>query len=377
MIYYLNWYNGKSKYTRSKNPAASTKILYIAKTIKDSGEEISILSCAQAEANSGKLFCKREVIEDEGINVIYAPCFATKSVLLRKIGSFFKKMWVLIFLLKNLKSEDILLVYHSPYYCKLIPLIKKCKIVLEVEEVYADVSGDKRLRKKELYMCDKADAFLFPTEMLSDAVNPQNKPYLLIHGTYMVEADRENILSGDKIHVIYAGTFDLRKGGALAAIGATEFLSEQYHVHILGFGTENQKEEVKRQVDDTNKISKATVTYDGLLSGEEYIKFLQSCHIGLSTQNPIGVYNDTSFPSKILSYMASGLRVVSINIPAVKTSAVGESLYYYENQTPEEIAKTIMNIDMNDGYNGKQLISELDKKFSCEIIKLLKDLKNV
>ena len=185
---------------------------------------------------------------------------------------------MLIFLLKNLKSEDFLLVYHSPFYCKLIPLIKKCKIVLEVEEIYADVIGDKRLRKKELHICDKADAFLFPTEMLSDVVNPKNKPFLLIHGTYMVETDRKNIFDDDKIHVVYAGTFDPRKKGANAAIKTTEFLNEHYHMHILGFGTENQKEEVRRQVDYTNKISKAIVSYDGLLSGKEYIKFLQSCH---------------------------------------------------------------------------------------------------
>ena len=376
MIYYLNWYNGKSKYTRSKNPAASTKILYIAKAIKESGKEISILSCAQAETNSGKLFCNREVVEDEGINVIYAPCVATKIVLLRKIGSFFKKIWLLIFLLKNLKSEDFLLVYHSPFYCKLIPFIKKCKIVLEVEEIYADVSGDKRLRKKELHICDKADAFLFPTEMLRDVVNPKNKPYLLIHGTYMVEADRENIFDDGKIHVVYAGTFDPRKGGGMAAKVA-EFLDERYHVHILGFGNEKQIEDLKNEIEKISALNKGKATYDGCLSGAEYLNFIHSCDIGLSTQNPDADFNATSFPSKILSYMSNGLRVVSVNIPAIKNSAVGDYLYYYEGQTPQEIAKTIMNIDMNDGYNGKQLISELDKKFSCEIIKFLKDLENV
>ena len=42
---------------------------------------------------------------------------------------------------------------------------------------------------------------------------------------------------------------------------------------------------------------------------------------------------DYSFPSKIITYMANGLRVVSANIRSVKSSLVGEYLTYYDNNT--------------------------------------------
>ena len=128
---------------------------------------------------------------------------------------------------------------------------------------------------------------------------------------------------------------------------------------------------MKQVIKDVSGKTKATVTYDGLLSGEDYIRFIQSCQIGLSTQNPDADFNATSFPSKILSYMANGLRVVSIRIPAIETSAVGNDMYYYDKQTPEEIAKAIANIDLLDDYAGRDLILKLDKQFRQEIKEIL------
>jgi glycosyltransferase involved in cell wall biosynthesis len=306
--------------------------------------------------------------------------FGRKNIFTKALDIYFSKLQLICYLLKNVKASDTLLVYHSPAYCKeiaFIKKIKKCKLVLEVEEIYGDVSGDKALRKKELAVCKRADAFVFPTDMLSSAVNFNNKPYVIIHGTYQVEEDRGCRFDDGKTHIVYAGTFDPRKGGAGAAVGAAEYLSEQYHIHIIGFGSERQKEDIIKSIADTNKKSAATVTYDGLLSGEEYIKFIQSCHIGLSTQNPSGVYNDTSFPSKILSYMANGLRVVSVDIPAVKISAVGEYLNYYKNQTPKEISNAIMQTKLDDAYNGREIITNLDNDFSKNIKKLLEEIHNV
>ena len=114
------------------------------------------------------------------------------------------------------------------------------------------------------------------------------------------------------------------------------------------------------------------MSYDGLLSGEEYIRFIQSCDIVLSTQNPDAAFNATSFPSKILSYMANGLRVVSIRIPAIEQSAVGDALFYYDRQTSEEIAKAILSVDMNSSYDSRTLIHALDNAFFMHIGNFLK-----
>ena len=144
-------------------------------------------------------------------------------------------------------------------------------------------------------------------------------------------------------------------------------------MHILGFGSKSDTETMQRLIADVSTRAKATVTYDGLLSGTDYIRFIQSCHIGLSTQNPDAAFNATSFPSKILSYMANGLRVVSIRIPAVETSAIGDVMYYYDKQTPEEIARAIMNVDASELIDMREIIVELDMKFQNDIQKIMRE----
>ena len=69
--------------------------------------------------------------------------------------------------------------------------------------------------------------------------------------------------------------------------------------------------------------------------------------------------------------MSNGLRVVSINIPAIKGSDIGEYMYYYERQTPKEIAKAIKKIDINDDYNARKVIFNLDKKFTKDLFEIL------
>ena len=377
MLFYIGYYeNEPNLQNRNSVLSATNKMDYIIETIKKNGFEQTVVSCCTTKDQKSYGGKFTELEKNVYLKTFYT--FGRKNIFTKAADFVSIKFQMLFYLLKKIKKDDIILVYHSPAYCRLISFIKKlkkCKLILEMEEMYSDVSGDKHLRKKELAVCKKADAFVFPTQMLSDEVNKNNKPFAVIHGTYHVEKETEKIFTDDKIHIVYAGTFDSRKG-AVASAAATEFLPENYHVHILGFGSDTQIKNIKEIISKTAKKSKATVTYDGLLSGEEYIRFIQSCDIGLSTQNPDADFNSTSFPSKILSYMANGLRVVSIRIPAIETSAIGKYMYYYETQTPENIAKAIMKVNINDDYDGKAVISKLDKKFSSEIYSLIKDIGN-
>ena len=184
---------------------------------------------------------------------------------------------------------------------------------------------------------------------------------------------RDSIFNDDLVHVVYAGTFDLRKGGGQAAVTAAEYLNDKYHLHILGFGSEEQILEIKDLIKIVSEKSQCKLSYDGLKIGNDYINFIKSCHIGLSTQNPNATFNETSFPSKILSYMSNGLRVVSIKIPVIENSRVGKYLTYYERQTPEEIANAIMSVNINDDYSARKIIEELDSSFFVQLKKLLRE----
>jgi glycosyltransferase involved in cell wall biosynthesis len=315
---------------------------------------------------------KTEITKD--LTLTLCSSFGAKNKLVKGARIAYTLSWLIFYLMFSIKKDDIVIYYHAMNTSRIVNTIvkmKKARFICEIAEVYADVSGREAQRKKEFKMFNNADAYIFQTELLNKKINTLNKPYAIIYGTYQVEEDRGVKFDDDKIHVVYAGIFDPRKGGALAA-AAAEFLPKNYHVHIIGFGSNDDKSMLLKKIDEISKITKATVTYDGLLRDEEYIQFLQKCHIGLSTQNPDAEYNDTSFPSKILSYMANGLRVVTVRIKAIETSAIGDKVYYYEKQNPKDIAEAIMSIDFNEPYDSRKIIKKLDKQFVKEIEALLK-----
>lgn len=378
-IFYLGYYDlpdGKTDVVL----AATNKMSYIIDVLAESGYGVEIISASTNKRGEKYIGGTRQVRDGVCLTTFSSNFGKNRFARVVKRRIFFNRLKS--YLKKQIAEGDTVLIYHSLGYYKLYKWLitqLKANVILEAEEIYTDVGKTRFVtREKEKQALSYANAYIFPTRLLDEKVNKAHKPSVIIHGTYGVEADRKcefgdiELRKQDKriIHCVYAGTFDPRKGGAIAA-AAAEFLPENYHIHILGFGSDVEIQNMKDMIADISSRSKATVSYDGLLSGEDYIRFIQSCDIGLSTQNPNAAFNATSFPSKILSYMANGLRVVSIRIPAIESSAIGDYMYYYDTQTPEAIAKAVMTVDVSDDYDGRKIISQLDSGFRSELVKLL------
>lgn len=377
-IFYMAYYNSTNSSERRNAVLSSVnKMNYICEALENNGYNTEIVSASGA---TEKKFCKSKKVKltDKTTLKLFSSLPRLNRIV-SVIDRVILKTKLFLYMIKNTNKDSIVMVYHSLGYMSLVKRLKKLKgfkLIIEAEEIYGDVIGDEKTSQKEYEFFKIADAFIFPTELLSEKVNTEKKPEVIIYGTYHIEKELPKLFSDGKIHCVYAGTLDPRKGGAIASAESALFLNENYHIHILGFGNEKEKAETLNTIDSISKKSKAKITYDGLLSGEEYIKFIQSCDIGLSTQNPNGKYNDTSFPSKILSYMANGLRVVSVRIPVVEESGIGKCVYYYDEQTPENIAKAIKSIDFSEEYDSRKTIGVLDKAFICNLKTMLKGLEN-
>ena len=378
LIYYLGYYDtleNKSE-NRYYELAASNKMTYIISAIEKLGHTVEVISTSVTRNNR---FYKGKVMPiGQRSRLRLFASWPYKPRVLRVLGRQVTRVQQFWYVLQNVKKDDTLIVYHSLALMRRVKWLKRiCKfrLILEVEEFYGDVMEKKAVSEREQRFFQIADAYLFPAKRLNEKVNIENKPHILIYGTYQQEKDRacsfeEPEVQG-KIHCAYAGTLDPRKGGGVMAAQAAKYLPENYHIHILGFGSDDEVKNMKSLVENLSKSCSCGISYDGCLKGEEYIRFLQSCHIGLSTQNPEGSYNDTSFPSKILSYMANGLQVVTVRIPVVEESEVGEWMCYYDDPSPEAIAQAIMNTTINDNCDGRAVIAELDIKFIKEIKALL------
>lgn len=369
-IFYLGYYNLPDSGTNFVLSSVN-KMNYICEALENNGYNTEIVSASGAVE---KKFCKSKKVKltDKTTLKLFSSLPRLNRIV-SVIDRVILKIKLFLYMIKNTNKDSTVMVYHSLGYMSLVKRLKKLKgfkLIIEAEEIYGDVIGNEKTSQKEYEFFKIADGFIFPTELLSEKVNTEKKPEVIIYGTYHIEKELPKLFSDGKIHCVYAGTLDPRKGGA-AAVEAALFLNGDYHIHILGFGNEKEKAEMLNIIDDISKKTEAKITYDGLLSGDEFTSFIQSCDIGFSTQSPDAAFNSTSFPSKILTYMVNGLRVVSIRIPAIEKSAVGKFMYYYDEQTPENIAKAIKSIDFSEEYDSRKAIGMLDKDFICDLKKML------
>ena len=377
-LYYLTYYQPKSM-TDLKlkiSPAGQQKSAYLIEKLDNIGKEYTVICLAESDTKDGSHRTIEFNISKHGKFVLWKE-FAKPNKVAGKLHYYYRRQQLKQFL-SGLNPSDTVIAYHSLQTADIFYTYKRkkgFKFVLELEEIYQDVVNCGAQKAAwERKVITAADGYILATEALSKEI-PAGRPYIVVNGTYHSEPEREGCFNDGKVHCVYAGTFDPTKGGGAAA-AAAEFLPENYHVHILGFGTEEQKKQLQESIASVQEKTKCTLTYDGLKSGEEYIQFLQKCHIGLCTQIPDAKYTETSFPSKVLVYLANGLRVLSVRIPAVENSAVGEILYYYDKQLPQEIANAIMSIPMEDDYNSRQLLNQLDKDCENNLKRLMEKMNN-
>ena len=379
MIYYIAYYNSVDDTHENRSCALSAvnKINYISQALAKSGTKVQIISPSPTANNTwGR---SQNISIGNGIRLkLFRSLPYKNNLLLRSCRLIMQKVQLLSYFICHVPHGSTVVVYHSLGYSSMLPIIKRLKhlrMIMEIEEIYADVTSHPEKRNKELRVFNLGDGYLFSTELLDQTINLQHKPSVINYGTYLAEPDRYCKFNDGRIHCVYAGTFDPRKGGAAAAAAAAEFLDERYHVHIIGFGNEAEKKQLIDKIEEIQKKTKCKVSYDGLFAGEDYIRFLQSCDIGLSTQTPDAAFNDTSFPSKVLSYLSNGLQVVSVRIKALSCSAVKDALYFYNENTPEAIANAIMQVDFARADDSRKLVARLDRQFVKDIRSLTKEVK--
>lgn len=375
-IKYITFYNDDNENdTRECSPAAINKSKYIIEALNNIGYDVDIIS--PAWSNKKKGFYKGNVINKKNNKFIKFNSFGGNNKILRFLRRKYAALQLTKYLLKNTLNNETIIVYHSNFLYKILKKLKKRKkinILLEVEEVYGDIIRNKESIKYELKIFDLANNFIFVTNQLEKKINKLNKKYCIAHGTYKVEDKIIDKYSDGKIHIVYSGIIDKYKGAFLSCEIA-KYLDENYVIHIIGYGKEKDIFELETKIKNNNSVNECKINYDGLKNGIDYVKYIQMCDIGLSPQDSSANYNETSFPSKILAYLSNGLRVVSIDIPAIKKSSVGNLLYLFKKNNANEIAQLIKNIDLKENYDSRKVIKKLDEEFKEELKVILDDNK--
>lgn len=371
-IYYIGFYkNNSNKLTRNYSLAAVAKMDYLSKVLTMNGYQVEIISASWV-IDSMHCFEKgyKEVISQNIVLKTFSS-FCSKSWILRRLRIIHTFTLLFCYLLK-LKKTDIVLVYHSPWLALPLYLAKKLKrfsIILEVEEIYSDISSlGKIFDMMENIIIKISNKYILSNDLLCDILKIHNKPNIVLYGNYLTKDTFLNAPDKNKIYLLYAGIVDLSKAGAFNAINASLYLDSNYELHIIGFGDiDKLNEEIIR----VNKINNCKIFYDGMLYGDEYIKYCQKFHIALATQRMHGKYLDSSFPSKIISYLSMGLNVVSGEIKCVKYSQISHLINYYNTDNPKSIAESIKSAKLHSRSDITSYIKSLHNEFSHKLIKLI------
>lgn len=367
--YYISEYTNDYS-THTSSLAQNTKVEYIISCFNQLGLHLHIISTA---INKKRGFHFSKNIKSNNYDIHYVSSLTFDNAFLKRLAKVYIKIQLFLFALCRRKN-DVVIIYHDVQYLFLLNFFKekrKFNIIYEVEEIYSH-AWEQSIEKTnyEINSIKYADAYIFVTEGLNEFVNIDKKPYIVAAGSYTsIPKTREKNNDG-LIHCVYAGTFDKTKGGAYSAIASSRYLNNKYMLHILGFGTEKQTINIKKQIAEANEKTNCVVVYEGCLSGKDYYSFLQSCHIGLSTQNPNKIFNKTSFPSKITVYLANGLNVVSIYTDEIASFKGANEIEFYQNDSPQELANAIIN-SSKKLKDGRTVIDNLNKHFVADLKCLL------
>jgi len=187
---------------------------------------------------------------------------------------------------------------------------------------------------------------------------PPQLPVELVPGFYVPLSDsNRSHPSNNGLRFLYSGSLDKTRGVDLL-LAAVELLPPSgWQLHITGAG------ELEEQVRKSAQNSTQRVLFHGKLPAKRYEQLLCECHVGLNCQRTSDPISEVTFPSKIFSYLGSGLVVLSSRASSVP-SICAEACFYYDEETPSNLARAMRQL-MEDFPNlqekAKQRAAIMDK----------------
>lgn len=364
MIHYIGYYvdqNNESEY--SYNVPGLKKMQYVAASLKNTGEDLSIFSVCRKK-NSGR-FSTKSLMTEEGYNLTYRAT---------SLGGLFEKVLDKIqfnreidkYIKTKVKDNDTVVVYHSVNLThRLTKHLKKKNIrwILEVEELYGyGASFDNPSVHKEIEDIKKFPKHIFVNNVLPDFLKISQN-YTVCYGAYIVQ-EKPIMTPNDKVGVVYAGTIEQSKIGAYTAVETARYLPDNYEMHIAGFGSAQSIAKLREMIDENNRLGGCQIIYHGKLDGKALSNLLFSCEIGLSTYVIRLPFSNCVFPSKLTTYVCHGLKVVVGRSENFEKAEIAKGWTYYDKNDPKAIAGAVEKAHATKYVSGYDLIKKLDKKFT-------------
>lgn len=366
MIHYFGYYfNHDEESEYSGNVPGRLKMDYIINCIDRAkpNEKLNIISLCQGK----KLFNpKKEITLTNKDLLIHPFSLSSKYKIFRGLNKVLFFIQLAFYILFKTHAKDTILIYHSIWLSSVMIFFKRFihrNFIMELEEVYGySAIGILPQLKKEIENITKFKKFIFVNDTISKYLNLNVESSVVCYGAYQLKKRSTDRFNDGKIHIVYAGTIENKKNGALTAINVAKFLGKEYVLHIAGFGTQSTINMVQTLIAAHNKTHLCKIVFHGYLKGEKLDNLLWSCHIGLSTYKMEKYFSNCSFPSKLTSYVNHELVVCVGNCETYRISKMNHNWILYDSFDPADIAKSIKNYNSGFYHDYYELINSLDEK---------------
>jgi len=258
--------------------------------------------------------------------------------------------------LRHVRSGDIVVIDNYEFIYILAARILNCFRRVNFLLVYLDgkhlidhgwsriLSGLAEWWGRQLFR-----AACLSTPMLAKRL-PDSLPRELVPG-FLPDTDLlPRIPPGRQLHFLYAGKLAHSHGVDLL-LDSLEYLPKQgWHLSIAGHGP--LTEHIIRFARDPKWQNR--VRYLEPMSPVIFEQLLQQNEVGLNCQRISHAISGVTFPSKIFTYLAAGLLVISSRTDNV-TSVCGDACEYYDAESPAALAQTMRYVIENYACLVKRL----------------------
>lgn len=362
-IKYLGFYAGNNLLgERVFTPSVTNKMNYIVEALNQAGFSSWIISPVNVLSKKFKFDKGFTTVLNNNCKATYFDSIYGDNVIFKFFGKIIIMFQLILFLLRNVKSGEKILVYHHPLFFVPLFLCKKIKnitIILEVEEIYQNIWPINFLERiSENLLLKLSDQYIVVSETLASKFPEKSK--IIMHGNYIQYSCLSNkSVKHNSVNILYAGSIDKIRNAAFYAAECSELLPDNYVMNICGYGNDSDIKDILNLIDSINKkVGIEKCVFHGLLLGDDYKKLLQNCDIALNIQkNYDGI--QYSLPSKIIAYLSANLKVITSRLESLHNSPFSSYFEFIDDYSPEGIADVIKKIDLSRNTSARELMEEL------------------
>lgn len=327
-------------FTKEKKPmhAANKYHTLLSRGLAACGAEVNTYSALPiSRENCDRKFVKVPSKNDDGVLREYVAIFNFPVIRhgMTFLGAFFKSLFSKKGTAVLYDVLNVSLCYGAVLGAKLSG--KKCIGIVTDLPQFMPIAQKKSFLKLNKKLIALADGYVFLTAEMDKAVNPKNKPHVVLEGHVDSSmATREHKpFSGEK-KVLYAGSLKTIYGikNLCEAFAACSKENEVLHIYGDGDYVPEMRELIKAH---------SNIIYHGNRPNAEVVEDELESTLLVNPRPTEGEYTKFSFPSKTLEYMVSGTPVLSARLQGIPAE-YDDYLYYFDDKDPEGLKKSLREI---------------------------------